>query len=124
MSSSVFAKQDLKGGKIGEGTGGGCQVGEGGLGKMEKDNRLKNDLLASAENQVDLTDPKNAFTVWSVAPSGSILCGQCSQLNDAFGLVRRHVQIKNMVILDARRQMVIRVPDEDRVTLPPSGRGV
>ncbi len=88
---------------------------------MKDDNELREAITgASAATNVDLSDPLNAFTVWSESPGGSVQhLGSKSALNDAIALGREHVNIKNIVILSANpKHGLTRLADDDRVKLP------
>ena len=80
--------------------------------------------LEPAHN-IDLTDPKNAFTVWTIAgPAGPVFLGGRSSLNDALAFAQQHVQLKSLVVLSAKPdQDVVVVNDVDRIALPPQDPG-
>src|SRR5690242_12235343 len=50
---------------------------------------------------VNVSDPANAFTVWAIRPPGPIFCCGRADLSAATEDARRHVQLKNLVILSA-----------------------
>lgn len=85
----------------------------------EPDTQLKTDILASAaDSKFDLTEPGHRFTIWRIAPHVPILFGHRDKLSDAFSVARREVDSKDLVILDATRQEIIRIDDTDREKPP------
>ena len=81
-------------------------------------------LAAASAMKINLANPENAFTLWSESPNGPIHCGGRSTLDEAIGLARQHVQMKNLVILSANpKHGLMRVADEDRIKSPKGAPG-
>ena len=77
------------------------------------DTRLRDE--AKSQN-VDLTKPVNAYTLWAVSKNGVAPCGGRADLDSIWNVARQHTQLKGLYILPADpTKFAIAVPDDDRV---------
>jgi hypothetical protein len=97
---------------------------------MENDSDVRRAILATISasnaidpsNAIDVTDPSNAYTVWTLAGGvvAPVFCGGRSTLDAAHALAREHVGTKSLVIMSANQKHGLRrVEDDDRVKSQP-----
>lgn len=86
------------------------------------DDRPKIDIElreAAKDQSIDLDNPANAFTVWSVADSDRIYCGSRVDEKMAWELARSLIHLRRLYILPAdSTEFAIEVSDSDRRLAP------
>jgi hypothetical protein len=81
-----------------------------------KEKQLRRGILDSVSvNKIDLTNPNNAFTIWTAVPGSETFCGGRATLQDAQALARQYIHSKNLIILPADpTKALVPIADADR----------